>query len=240
MLGSGDPRWCFRTLIIFGASGLWLIAWFMPETARSVVGHGAVPAQGIWRTWWSLLARRRLARNGEKQQPRAGTTTSSETDPALYPDTIVTLWLAACPYALWFCVHASISPVFGGKYGFAPLYVGLCFLPGGAGIIAGGFVAGRLLDYHYKHVARAAGHPADRSNIDFAVFPIERARSRGSIVIVAFSLGGGGGLWLGAGTACSSGGCKDISRSASFSTLELAFLSTHCATEPMLRKSMKI
>ena len=55
-LASGDPRWCFRALCIFGASALLLIGLAMPETCRSIVGNGAVPAQGLWRTWVGCLS----------------------------------------------------------------------------------------------------------------------------------------------------------------------------------------
>lgn len=106
-----------------------------------------------------------------------------------YPDTFLALWLAGCPYALWFCVQTSITPVFGRFYGFNPLEVGACFLAGGAGIIAGGFVAGRLMDRNYKHVAKEAGLAIDRvRGDDVARFPIEHARSRGSVAIIAVSM----------------------------------------------------
>jgi MFS family permease len=55
VLASGDPRWCFRALLIFGASAVLLIGFVQPETGRTVVGNGSVPAKGLWRTWWSLL-----------------------------------------------------------------------------------------------------------------------------------------------------------------------------------------
>jgi len=51
-------------------------------------------------------------------------------------------------------------------------------------------MTGKLLGHNYKHiyVARAAGLPVDRVRaIDVAQFPIEHARSRGSIFIVAVS-----------------------------------------------------
>lgn len=62
VLASGDPRWCFRALCIFGVSALLLIGWTMPETCRSVVGNGAVAARGIWRTWWSCVRGGNLSR----------------------------------------------------------------------------------------------------------------------------------------------------------------------------------
>ncbi|KAK0711964.1 major facilitator superfamily transporter [Lasiosphaeris hirsuta] len=173
VLASGDPRWCFRALLIFGASATLLIAWTQPETARAVVGNGAVPAKGLWRTWWTLIMPNPL--------------------PSLrivfYPDTFLTLWLAGAPYALWFCVQTSTTPIFSRSYSFNPLEVGCCFLAGGIGIIAGGFITGRLLDRNYKHVAKEAGFAIDRvRGDDITRFPIEHARSRGSITIIAVSM----------------------------------------------------
>ncbi|SPQ24148.1 0a0ea045-a5b6-47b8-baeb-9413dc6c4f26 [Thermothielavioides terrestris] len=96
-----------------------------------------------------------------------------------YPDTFLVLWLAGCPYALWFCVQTLITPVFSQTYRFNPLEVGSCFLAGGAGIIAGGFVASQLMDRNYKHVAQQAGFTIDRNRgDDVASFLIEHARSR--------------------------------------------------------------
>lgn len=223
VLGSGDPRWCFRAL---------LIAFVMPETARSVVGNGAVPARGMWRTWWDVLSRNQLVRRlhsmvrrkrGEDAEAgeKGGGGTSPDTTvvgpeavvpasnvgktgrgesrwPNLWPsirivfyaDTFLVLWLAGSPSALWFCVQTSLSPIFSERYGFNALEVGLCFLAGGFGVIAAGFVAGRLMDANYRHVARQEGFQIDRvRGDDMTNFPIERARSRGTVPIVLVSLG---------------------------------------------------
>lgn len=210
VLGSGrDPRWCFRALLIFGASGVWLIGWGMPETARGVVGNGGIEARGIWRNWWSLLlgtGKRKARRDeegedgGEEEQAEINVGKTGRGKfvvpnplPSLrivfYPDTFLTLWLAGAPYALWFCVQTSITPVFGRKYGFNPLEVGCCFLAGGVGIIAGGFIAGRLMDWNYKYAARKAGLAIDKvQGDDMSKFPIEYARSRMSIRIILVSL----------------------------------------------------
>ncbi|AEO68576.1 uncharacterized protein THITE_2118143 [Thermothielavioides terrestris NRRL 8126] len=231
VLASGDPRWCFRALLIFGASALLLIGCVQPETARTVVGNGAVPAKGIWRTWCSLLfawgKRRRQKQNigtmspcsgfgseraqrdeeqqnaGEDEAVTEGDINTGKTGrgkfvipnpfPSLrivfYPDTFLVLWLAGCPYALWFCVQTLITPVFSQTYRFNPLEVGSCFLAGGAGIIAGGFVASQLMDRNYKHVAQQAGFTIDRNRgDDVASFLIEHARSRWSVTIIVMSM----------------------------------------------------
>jgi multidrug resistance protein len=40
-------QWCFWTLAIFGVSSFLLLGWTLPETGRSVVGNGTIPARVI-------------------------------------------------------------------------------------------------------------------------------------------------------------------------------------------------
>ncbi|KAH8891097.1 major facilitator superfamily transporter [Thozetella sp. PMI_491] len=151
-MATGDPRWCFRTLLIFGGSAVLLVGWIMPETNRTIVGNGIVPAKGIWRTWWSIISQ------GRKQRDALASTTT--------------------------------TPVFAVEYGFEELPVGACFLPGGVGIIAGGFIAGRLMDWNYRVVAAKERLAIDRIHgDDMDRFPIEKARSRGFILILLLSAG---------------------------------------------------
>lgn len=217
VLASGNSQWCFWALFIFGASSLMLIGWTMPETARSVVGNGAVPPQGFWRTWWNLLS-----------PPARGALSSSEGSPCktpvkayplnnlpgddcnvgktgtgklsvpnlfasvrliFYPDTFLILWMAASPYAVWYCIQTSIPSIYGQEYGYNDLTVGFCFLAGGSGVIFGGLVAGRLMDWNYKRAAEETGVPIDRVTGDnISQFPIEKARSRGSYTMLVFSM----------------------------------------------------
>ncbi|KAH9909775.1 major facilitator superfamily transporter [Xylariomycetidae sp. FL2044] len=218
-LASGDPRWCFRVLAIFGGTSALLIGLAMPETERSIVGNGAVPAHGIWNTWWRLFLESKIPRlfrgssggggpqaglpkkeaQGVNAEVNAGRTGRGRyTLPNLWPtirivfyaDTCLILWLAGSPSAIWFCVQTSLSPIFSGQYGFNPLEVGLCFLAGGVGVIAAGFVAGRLMDWNYRCVAKEVGFSIDRvRGDDMKNFPIERARSRWSITIIVMSVG---------------------------------------------------
>ncbi|KAL4759741.1 uncharacterized protein BDW70DRAFT_161438 [Aspergillus foveolatus] len=50
-------------------------------------------------------------------------------------------------------LHPNLHPLDIRKdvYGYNDLIVGLCYLPGGFGVILGGLVAGRLMDWNYKH-----------------------------------------------------------------------------------------
>lgn len=105
-----------------------------------------------------------------------------------YYDTFISLWLAASPYAVWYLIQTSIPIIYGqgnGGYGFEDVYVGLCYLPGAAGVISGGLIAGRMMDKNYKHVAKSIGWTEDSEEVNF---PIEKARSRFSLVILSISM----------------------------------------------------
>ncbi|KAJ8122158.1 hypothetical protein ONZ43_g1575 [Nemania bipapillata] len=243
ILASGNPRWCFATLVIFGASGLLLIGWTMPETGRSVVGNGAVKAQGVWATWWQLLrsvfrrpeagvqgassgdlekASKHVHENGEMgheytqekgiedtvplpttDDPNTGKTGRGKLSapnplPSVrlifHRDTALILWLCATPYAVWYCIQTSIPLIYGPVYGFNDLEVGLSFLAGGGGVITGGVIAGRLMDWSFKKTAVEAGFPPDKKKgIDISSFPIEKARSTASIPIMFISMFAVGG-----------------------------------------------
>ncbi|KAI1195481.1 major facilitator superfamily domain-containing protein [Nemania serpens] len=243
ILVSGNPRWCFATLVIFGASALLLIGWTMPETGRSVVGNGAVEAQGVWATWWQLVRSAVRRRNSSEQDLSSGATEKAlkeargngsinhgptpakdaeSTAPILaaddpnvgktgrgklsapnplpsvrlifHRDTALILWLCATPYAVWYCIQTSIPLIYGPGYGFNDLEVGLSFLAGGGGVIAGGVAAGRLMDWSFRKTATEAGFSADRKRgIDIDCFPIEKARSTASIPIMLVSMFAVGG-----------------------------------------------
>lgn len=238
---TGQPAWCFWALVIFGGIALSLILWTFPETRRTIVGNGSVPALGIWRTWWSLVVdwRRNRRPKGEDDSERASEIPASaedsfdDTNPGdvnsakdgensasgavtedpnknatgkgklvvpnpfislrlvFYWDTFLGLWLAASPYAVWYLMQASLPVIYGqdpGGYGFKDIYVGLCYLTGGSGVIAGGFICGKMMDRNYKHVAKKAGFSTNKNeNHNIHDFPIEEARSRFSLLILAFS-----------------------------------------------------
>ncbi|KAI0466632.1 major facilitator superfamily domain-containing protein [Xylaria cf. heliscus] len=240
ILVSGNPRWCFATLLIFGASALLLIGWTMPETGRSVVGNGAVEARGIWATWWQLMRsafrRRHLGArdtsSGDLEEasknsrldgginlgpapkqgaepilagndPNAGKTGRGKLSapnplPSVrlifHRDTALILWLCATPYAVWYCIQTSIPLIYGPGYGFNDLEVGSSFLAGGGGVIVGGVIAGRLMDWSFKKTAIEAGFSPDKKKgIDISTFPIEKARSTASIPIMLVSMFAVGG-----------------------------------------------
>ncbi|KAL8643145.1 MAG: hypothetical protein Q9226_008427 [Calogaya cf. arnoldii] len=102
-----------------------------------------------------------------------------------WKDTALVLWMAGSPYAIWYCVQASIPPVYKEIYGFNDFQIGLSFLTGGFGTVIGGYANGKFMDWNYRVTARQIGHTVDKvSGDDLNHFPIERARARGSWYIL--------------------------------------------------------
>ncbi|KAK7960540.1 hypothetical protein PG988_011754 [Apiospora saccharicola] len=200
ILATGDSRWAFWTLTIFGGSALSLILFTMRETNRKVVGNGAIRPKGMWRAWMDL------ARRGEESSdrgvggppPEKGRPTGrgkwvfpnlwSSVRILFHKDAATVLYLTASPYASWYTITTSIPLIYSDVYGYNELLVGLCYLAGGGGILIGGLIAGRLMDWNYKYVARQAGYSVNKqAGDDMQDFPIERARSRGSYTIILIS-----------------------------------------------------
>ena len=222
--GSGGSEWVFWALVIFGATVFSIVGIALPETAREVVGNGSVEATGWARTWWStirmwVMARRvkpqhdsSMENGGADEKTRSvgkeGKTTLSKKEKfkmvnplaairiIFWKDTAIALWMAASPYAVWYCVQTSISTVYANTYGFNEIQIGLCYLTGGAGTVIGGYANGRLMDWNYKTTAKKIGHTIDKvSGDDLNDFPIERARARGSwwlLVLYILALAGYG------------------------------------------------
>ena len=97
-----------------------------------------------------------------------------------WKDTVLTLWIAGSPYAVWYCVQASIPQIYRNVYHFNEVQIGLSYLTGGFGVVLGGYLNGMLMDLNYKATAEAIGHKIDKvSADDLTRFPIEKARTRG-------------------------------------------------------------
>lgn len=203
-LASESYEWVFWGLVIYGGLVVVVVGFGLPETARNVVGNGEREATRWGMTWWSLILVWRRDRRGS---PRYGESCASEEKkmadvceqspsskqsfkiPNLlaavriifWKDTALVLWMAGSPYAVWYCVQASIPPIYKDTYGFNDFQTGLSYLTGGFGTVIGGYANGKLMDWNYRVTARHSGHTVDRvSGDDLNHFPIERARARGS------------------------------------------------------------
>lgn len=213
-LASGGFQWVFWALTIFGLS-VWLIVGVaLPETARNVVGNGGSKKKGWKRPWWEVVKTKKKKRkeaavsdnaeldaqqlasekptNHNGQTPVGRRKRFKMLNPLaairiiFWKDAALVLWMAASPYAVWYCVQTSIPPIYKNVYHFSELQVGLAYLTGGAGTVLGGYANGKLMDWNYRVVARKIGHTIDKvSGDDLKHFPIERARARGGRYLLA-------------------------------------------------------
>ena len=216
-LASGGFSWVFWALVIFGATVLIVVGILLPETARNVVGNGSLEARGWSRTWWTLTMHRKHVgcRPNEHRAAEEGNEhdevqrSSYSTKEAMkrkekfkmaspwaalriifYKDTALVLWVAASPYAVWYCVQASIPTTYQVIYGYDEFQIGLSYLTGGFGTVLGGYANGKLMDWNYKTTATKTGHTIDKiSGDDLENFPIERARARGSWCLLLIYIG---------------------------------------------------
>ncbi|KAI4638906.1 hypothetical protein J4E93_009656 [Alternaria ventricosa] len=82
----------------------------------------------------------------------------------------------------------SIPAIFAEIYDLDELQVGLCYFSIGSGVILGGYVNGKLMDYNYRSTAKANNITVDKvAGDDLVKFPIEKARSRLSWLLIPIS-----------------------------------------------------
>ncbi|KAI9705290.1 MAG: hypothetical protein M1820_005289 [Bogoriella megaspora] len=213
-LASGGFQWVFWALVIFGGTVFSIVGIALPETARSIVGNGSIDAIGQYRTWLAMVkqllntagsqqgldsnlegggASEKTSSHRERGSSDAGTRAKLRMPNLWAPiriifwkDTALVLWMAASPYAVWYCVQASIPTIYQDVYGFNDFQTGLSYLTGGAGTVIGGYANGRLMDWNYRITAKRIGRTIDKvSGDDLTNFPIERARARGAWWLLA-------------------------------------------------------
>ncbi|KAL2871161.1 major facilitator superfamily domain-containing protein [Aspergillus lucknowensis] len=177
-----NSAWGFRSIfwLLFVLSVIVLVALlvFLPETQRSIAGNGSIPLSGLHKPLAYVFS-----------PPKAWT------EHILHPlayifekDIAALLAWGAVAYTAWSMVTSSTTTLL--LHGFPFLtewQLGLCFLPNGAGCIAGSLSTGWLLDQSFKRVeARYKarhGIPPEEHNVagagsDTRDFPYIRARLR--------------------------------------------------------------
>ncbi|KAF2759865.1 MFS general substrate transporter [Pseudovirgaria hyperparasitica] len=185
-------KWVFWLLVMVGAVFLAVLATVFPETGRSVVGNGSIAAPAWNRPLVQTRTQRKRHEAVDVTVPGQPQFVAPNPFKALlvcfHKDTSVVLTISAVSYAVYYCVQASIPEIYTDLYGLSELEVGLCYLPIGAGVIVGGLVNGKLLDWNYRVVAKENSIVIDKVVGDnMSTFPIENARSRMSWLLIPFS-----------------------------------------------------
>ncbi|KAI3391819.1 hypothetical protein diail_6781 [Diaporthe ilicicola] len=193
---TGAYKWVFLALLFLSLACFLLVGLTVPETARSVVGNGSIPAPMLLRPWCCCATRLTPDATGgfglgpSMPRPQWGLLMASYSlRIILYPDAAAVLWMVATSYSVYYTFQVAIPIIFADVYHYDYFTVGLTFLPGLAGMTIGGIVAGKLVDRNFAAVARKRNITIDRQKSeDLAEFPIEAARYRNIAVPVAVEI----------------------------------------------------
>ncbi|KAE9364784.1 putative major facilitator superfamily transporter [Stipitochalara longipes BDJ] len=194
-------RWVFWFLTILGGSFLLTVLLFLPESCRSIVGNGSIPARGWNRHWMSYISgrptRKSLGKEVVAVELEKGSRPLAKSVKAILPnpwkslrflfqkDTSLVLSISAMFYMTYYIIQASMPELLERIYGFDEMTIGLCYFAIGFGVVIGGYVNGKCMDFNYRFMAKTIGFKIDKvAGDDLRKFPIERARSRFVVVYV--------------------------------------------------------
>ncbi|OQE07498.1 hypothetical protein PENVUL_c013G05728 [Penicillium vulpinum] len=178
-------RWIFWVPAIASGICILLIALFLPETSRSIVGNGSRNISALYRPIFRYDKSRKFtlqpALNGEETTRRN----------FRIPNPLATLKILASRdsllitaiYGIYYmnfsCLQGSLSTLFIDIYKFSELKAGLVYLPFGIGSCIGAYCSGKIMNRDYRLTARAHNIVIDTTHgDDLTTFPIEKARFR--------------------------------------------------------------
>ncbi|KAB8232021.1 MFS transporter [Aspergillus alliaceus] len=161
---------------------------FFPETCRTIVGDGSIPASGWNRSifdWW------RSKRTRPTSTP-ISTTTSTEPPPQTPPSRRVNplsalMLLFHLPtglillsngliFASYYAITAGLPSQLRSIYGLSDLGIGLSFIPMGVGSLLSAAFNGLAVDYNYRRMRAKSGLTVCKQRQDIEDFNIEKAR----------------------------------------------------------------
>ena len=182
-------RWSWRSVFWFltVASAICLVCMvlFLPETARSLVSDGSIPAKGVNKAALPILSPKLVlgAQDGNRASQQKGgwkvPNPWASLDLLRYPDTGIILVAYGINYSVYCCVQASLSTLFVDVYHVSGLVAGMIYIPFGVACAFTAFMTGRLLDISYRKTAAESGIVVEKGKAsDLGDFPIERARLR--------------------------------------------------------------
>lgn len=177
------------------ASGVFLLPllFFLPETARNVVGDGSFPAQSWNRPFVQYFLRRpkfdESLRHSLPKVARRGFRFPNPLKPlavVFHVNSIIVLLVTGVIMAGNMTVLSSITEIYTELYGLTVLEIGLCYISLGTGSILASFVTGRLLDWNYQRMASkvAVDHTSGDEQVPQDSVSVEKARSMVTIPLV--------------------------------------------------------
>ncbi|KAL3419274.1 major facilitator superfamily transporter [Phlyctema vagabunda] len=172
-------RAIFWFLAIYSGVFLLSLILLLPETLRSLVGNGSVPAKGLATNPISYCQRLRKKRDDTGPDAVALSTVREPKEmDFLGPlrllfgvEVSCAIIFLAAYYTGWQMTISAMSTLFKQAYGLSDLNIGFTFIGNGAGCIVGTLTTGKLLDFQYRGLRKQ--YTGDSAN-----FPLEKARFR--------------------------------------------------------------
>lgn len=174
-------RAIFWFLTIYAGSFLVILVVVLPETVRSMVGNGSLPAKGVSNSLMAYIQRRRHPQTEPPTLQRSVSVLS--VGKKLSVDflgplkiifsievTFLIIFLAIY-YTVWQMTVAVMSTLFSTTYGLSEIHIGLTYIANGVACVAGTLTTGKFLDFEYKKFKKSFESNAED-------FPLERARLR--------------------------------------------------------------
>jgi multidrug resistance protein len=180
-------RWIFWILTILAAVVCLMMALFMPETCRAIVGDGSIAPPVYYRTGYDLIKSALVKRRDDRARRRNGSdgealaqiqSIKEQRHRFAMPNPLTSLKILVEPEIFLLLTYSSIVGAgFYAIYGYTDLVVGLIYLPLAAGCVVSSIFVGRLLNWNYRRHCKQQGLPYDSlRQQDLSNFPIERAR----------------------------------------------------------------
>ncbi len=173
-------RAIFRFLTIYAGIVLVPLPVVLPETLRTKVGNGSIPAKGISNSLLAYIQQRRHPQIEEQALQRSVSTSSIGKQLSvdfLGPLKIFSIevsfliFFLAIYYIVWQMTVAVISTLFSTTYGLSEIHIGLTYIANGVACVAGTLTTGKFLDYDYERFKKSYdGHAED--------LPLDRVRLR--------------------------------------------------------------
>ncbi|UKZ83217.1 hypothetical protein TrVFT333_011022 [Trichoderma virens FT-333] len=174
-------RAIFWFLTIMAGVTLFLIAMFLPETCRHIVGDGSIYPPPLYRSGWQILTshrnKNRKAPPPENKFKFKPPNILGSLLMLLEKETGLLLSTSSLIFAGFYCIATAMPTLFKDLYGYDEITVGLMYLPLAFGSILAAMIVGPGINWNYKRHCQKLGIPLDRSRQqDLSNFPIERVR----------------------------------------------------------------
>jgi MFS family permease len=187
-------RAIFWFLTIYSATFLFFLFFLLPETLRSLVGNGSVPAKGLASSPIAYIQRGRhpgipaavstdISVQAQISKKKVPVNILGPLQMIVGLEVTYIMFFMAIGYTSWQVIITVMSTLFETTYGLTDLQIGLTFIANGFGCVIGTLTTGKYLDFDYRRIkASYTGPPED--------FPLENARLRT--------------VWMWTGLQCSS------------------------------------